>query len=95
MTVSKNVAPQSAPVGIHRVERVLVYAAISVAVLGAVCIAIILIAASVGKGNSGSGIWPTIAVLPELAFPIAILLIIAYVVVSSVRRTRESRSTTR
>lgn len=81
--------------GIRRVERVLSYAAISVAGLGVVCIAIILIGAAAGIGNRDSGIWPTVTVLPALAFPIAVLLLISYVIVSLVRRSRENRETSR
>ncbi|WP_286346131.1 hypothetical protein [Frondihabitans sucicola] len=77
--------------GIRRVERALLFAFPSVIGLGVVCIVIVIIAAISGHGNSSSGIWPTITLLPEIAFPIAIILVIAYVVVSGIRRSRDSR----
>jgi NhaP-type Na+/H+ or K+/H+ antiporter len=51
----------------------------------------VIIAAISGHGNSSAGIWPTITLLPEIAFPIAIILVIAYVIVSIIRRSREAR----
>lgn len=35
--------------------------------------------------------WPTIITLPLIAFPLGILLILAFVVTSAVRRGREAR----
>jgi uncharacterized membrane protein YhaH (DUF805 family) len=92
--VAKKTEPK-APSGIHRIERALAYAAASVVGLGVVCIVIILVAALSGHGNSKEGIWPTVSLLPVIAFPIGILLVIGWVVASIVRRTRETRSTTR
>jgi NhaP-type Na+/H+ or K+/H+ antiporter len=92
--VAKKTEPK-APSGIHRIERALAYAAASVVGLGVVCIVIILVAALSGHGNSNEGIWPTVSLLPVIAFPIGILLVIGWVVVSIIRRTRETRSTTR
>lgn len=92
--MAKNKQLVNAPAGIRRVERVLAYAAITVAVVSGVCIAIFLIGGATGS-VSAKGIWPTIAVLPVIGFPIAILMIIAFVVVSTVRRQREARGDTR
>jgi hypothetical protein len=77
--------------GIRRVERALLYALASVVGLGLVCFVIVIVANISGHGNSSSGIWPTITLLPEIAFPIAILMVIAYVVVSGIRRSRDAR----
>ncbi|RPE75995.1 hypothetical protein EDF39_2437 [Frondihabitans sp. PhB161] len=93
-TVAQKKQVVNAPDGIRRAERVLVYAAITVAVFSAVCIAIYLIGGA-AHVTSASGIWPAIAVLPVLGFPIAILLIIAFVIVSAIRRQRETRGDTR
>jgi putative flippase GtrA len=77
--------------GIKRVERALLFAFPSVIGLGVVCIVIVIVASISGHGNSSGGIWPAITLLPEIAFPIAIILVIAYVIVSVIRRARETR----
>jgi uncharacterized membrane protein len=92
--VATNKQPDRAPQGILRAERVLAYAAITVAGLSAVCIAIFLIGGAT-HSVSAAGIWPAIALLPVIGFPIAILLILAFVFVSFRRRQLETRSTRR
>ena len=83
----------SAPQGIHRSERVLAYAAISIAVLSAVCMAIVLIGAlAFHVINRTTGIWPAVTVLPAIGFPIAIILILVYVVIGARRRSREAQA---
>jgi hypothetical protein len=94
-SVAKTPQPAVERSPLRRVERALLFAFPTVIGLGVVCIVIVIVAGVSGHGNSSAGIWPTIVLLPEIAFPIAILLVIAYVVVSSVRRGREARGTTR
>jgi hypothetical protein len=89
--VAKNPQPSEERSGVRRVERALLFAFPTVIGLGVVCIMIVIIASISGHGNSSAGIWPTITLLPEIAFPIAVILVIAYVVVSIIRRTREAR----
>jgi putative flippase GtrA len=89
--VVKNAPASADRSGIQRVERALLFAFPSVIGLGVVCILIVIISSLSGHGNSSSGIWPTITLLPEIAFPIAIILVIAYVVVSGIRRSRDAR----
>lgn len=89
--VAEKTQPREERSGVRRIERALLFAFPTVIGLGVVCILIVIIASISGHGNSSSGIWPTITLLPEIAFPIAIILVIAYVIVSVVRRTREAR----
>ncbi|MCU1529075.1 MAG: hypothetical protein JWP75_2838 [Frondihabitans sp.] len=89
--MAKNPQPAEERSGVRRVERALLFAFPTVIGLGVVCILIVIIAAISGHGNSSAGIWPTITLLPEIAFPIAIILVIAYVIVSVIRRSREAR----
>jgi hypothetical protein len=93
--VAKTPPPAPTRTPLRRVERALLFAFPTVIGLGVVCIVIVIIANVSGHGNSSGGIWPTVVLLPEIAFPIAILLVIAYVVVSSMRRSREARGTAR
>ena len=90
--VAQNEQPPAERTGIRRVERALLFAFPTVIGLGVVCILIVIVAAISGHGNSAGGIWPTITLLPEIAFPIAILLVIAYVIVSGIRRARDARA---
>ncbi|WP_147430168.1 hypothetical protein [Frondihabitans australicus] len=82
-------APARTP--IRRVERALLFAFPTVIALGVVCIVIVIVVGVSGGQITSTGIGPTIVLLPEIAFPIAILLVIAYVVVSAIRRSREAR----
>jgi hypothetical protein len=89
--VAKNAQPPAGRTGIQRVERALLFALGSVIGIGIVCFVIVIVANLSGHGNSSVGIWPTITLLPEIAFPIAILMVIAYIIVSGIRRARDSR----
>lgn len=89
--VAKKTDTRSERAPINRIERALAYAAASVVGLGVVCIVITLVGAASGIVDRTTGIWPAVTVLPVIAFPIGIFLVIAYVVVSVVRRGRETR----
>ena len=41
--------------------------------------------------QAGKGIWPTLEILPAFALPIAFVLLIAFFIVSGVRRSRANR----
>lgn len=93
--VAKNTETQQTPEGIERVGRALGFAAISVVGLGVVCIVITLVGAISGASNSAKGIWPTINILPQIAFPIGVLLILAWLVINMVKLRRQNRGDTR
>ena len=83
-------APVSGPRS-SRLERTLGGIAAAVIGLSLLAIAAILIASAAGVAT-GSGIWITVAVLPLIGLPIGLLLIIAFIVVNAVRRSRDARS---
>jgi hypothetical protein len=93
--VAKKTTTDEAPSGIDRIGRALGLAAVSVALLGVVCILLEVFGSVSGASNSKSGLWPTINLLPLLAFPIAVLLILAFLIVNIVRLRRQNRGDTR
>lgn len=44
-----------------------------------------------GVDDWTAGVWPAVSVLPLLGLPLAMLLVIGYVVASALRRQRENR----
>ncbi|AMM19965.1 hypothetical protein AX769_07085 [Frondihabitans sp. PAMC 28766] len=93
--MAKNIETSGSLHGIERVARVLIFGAISVVGLGVVCIVLTLVGSVTGASNSRAGIWPTINLLPEIAFPIAVLMILALIVVNIVRLSRKNKGTSR
>jgi hypothetical protein len=84
-----NVA-ENTPVTNHRNERVLAFmvaSCIGLAILAVVA----LVIGSAASVDFGTGIWPTVGLLPLVALPLAFILIIVLVIVSSIRRVRASR----
>lgn len=87
---------KSTPTSVHRTERVLIFMIAAIVVLSIASFAVIFIARVTGAVTDfTTGAWPAISVLPLIGLPLAILLIIAYVVASGARRVRENRGTTR
>ena len=86
---------QNAPQGVHRTERVLIFMIAAIVVLSIVAFVVRLIGSVTGVSDYTVGVWPAVSVLPLIGLPLAILLIIAYVVASAARRVRENRGTTR
>ena len=82
--------PENAPVPLNRIERVL--AAMIAAVVGVSVIAIVatLIATSSGA-DMQSGLWPAAAMIGYFGLPIAFILIVAFLILSVVRRNRLAR----
>ena len=83
-------APASGPRS-PRAERTLGIMAAAIIGLSLLAIVAILLAGAAGL-STGPGNWVTIALLPLIGLPIGLLLIIAFIVVSAVRRSREARS---
>ena len=86
---------QSAPESVHRTERVLVSMIVAVVGLSVLAFLARIVGAVVGVSDYTAGAWPAVTVLPLVGFPVAILLIVAFVVATLVRRSRETRGTTR
>ena len=59
--------------------------------LAVLAIVVLLIGSAAGLDMSG-GIWVVVLVIPLIALPIGLLFIIAFIIVSGVRRSRESSS---
>ncbi len=74
-----------------RAERTLGGMAFAVIGLSLLAIVAVLIAGAAGIAT-GSGIWVTVSILPLIGLPIGLLLLIAFIVVSAVKRSRQNRS---
>jgi len=77
-------------VTVHRTERVLAYMVASSIGLAILAIVALLIA-GVARIDTTSGIWLSVVVLPPIGLAIGVLLIIALVIVSAIRRSRAAR----
>lgn len=77
--------------GKHRLERSLAAMAGTTVGLAVLAIIALLIGSAAGLDLSG-GFWVVVLVIPLIALPIGLLLIIAFIIVSGVRRSRESSS---
>ncbi|KQP01929.1 hypothetical protein [Leifsonia sp. Leaf264] len=77
--------------GKHRLERALASMAGTTVGLAVLAIVALLIGSAAGLDMSG-GIWVVVLVIPLIALPIGLLFIIAFIIVSGVRRSRESSS---
>jgi hypothetical protein len=81
---------ENTPVTVYRTERVLTYMAassIGLAILGIIA----LIIAGIARVNTEGQIWVTIAVIPPIGLTLGVVFAIAFIVVSAIRRTRESK----
>src|SRR4051812_34896433 len=78
-------------VPLNRTERVLAFAVASVGALSIVAILAVIIARIAGLTSFSAGIWPVLATLPLVGLPIALIGIVAFIVVTGVRRARLAR----
>jgi hypothetical protein len=87
---------ETTPVTVHRNERVLAFMIGSCIGLSLIAIVAIIIASATGMEGSdfSHGIWPTLAILPEIGLPLGFILIIALLVISSLRRSRAAKDAT-
>ena len=81
------------PVTAHRGERILAFMVASAIGLSIICFVAVIIATAVGVGRDGfsQNPWPIIIVLPSIGLPIGLVLVIALIVISGLRRGREAR----
>lgn len=75
---------------VHRTERVLAYMVASAMGLAILAILSLLIANLAGVDTT-QGIWLTILVLPPIGLTLGVAFVIAFLVVSAVRRSRTAR----
>jgi len=82
---------QSAQTRLHRTERVLVFMIAAIVLLSIASFVARMVGQVTGVDDWTAGAWPVVSVLPLIGLPVAMLLIIGYVVTSAVRRSRGSR----
>lgn len=78
------------PVPLNRIERILRNMIASAAGLSILAILATIVASLAGV-NTREGVWLTITVLPFIGLTIAFLLMIAFAIISIVRRRRLAR----
>ena len=76
---------------IRRLDRILAYMSLGLAVLSIGCFVAIIVARPAGVTDFAEGIWPVVAVLPLIALPLAFLMIVALLVMTFVRRAQANR----
>jgi uncharacterized membrane protein len=82
---------ETSPVSDHRIERILAYLVASAVVLSILAFVAVIVGTAVGVRDFDEGLWPTVIMLPLLGLPIGFVLMIALLVVSAVRRGRETK----
>jgi hypothetical protein len=78
-------------VPVRRLDRILAYMSLGLAVVSIGCFFAVIIARPLGVTDFSQGIWPLIAVLPLIALPIAFFMIVALLIMTFVRRARANR----
>jgi hypothetical protein len=81
---------ENTPAIVNRTERILTFMVASSIGLAILAILAIVIAGLAGV-NTREGIWLTVLVLPPIGLVFGVLFIIAFVVVSAIRRSRAAR----
>ena len=75
---------------LNRIERVLAFVIGSVGGLSIVAIVAIFVARAAKVPFTG-GVWPAVAILPEIGLPITLVLLVVFLVLTAVRRARLAR----
>lgn len=85
----------STPVGDNRLERilaVLVAAAVGVSILAFLAV---IIGTAAGEREFGGGLWPAVIMTPLIGLPLGFVLLVVLLVISAVRRGRETKDARR
>ena len=87
-------SPDSSQLQPGRVERILAFMSLGIALLSIVCFFAIIIGTATGMTRDDflTGIWPLVAVLPNIGLPLALVLIITLLVITWVRRRRANQA---
>lgn len=85
---------ETSRVPLNRTERVLTAMIASVGGLSLLAMIVVMVASMLGETEFG-GAWPIVRLLPTLGLPIALLLIIAFMIVFALRRRRIERDGSR
>ena len=75
----------------HRGERILAFMVASAIGLSIIAFLAVIIATAAGVEDFGGGAWPVVIVLPAVGLPFGLVLMIALIVVSGIRRSRDAR----
>ena len=79
------------PITDHRAERVLAFLVASAIGLSIIAFLAVIIGTATGVTDFSGGVWPVAIVLPAIGLPIGLVLMIALIIVSGLRRGREAR----
>ncbi|HOB58047.1 MAG TPA: hypothetical protein PK282_02805 [Rhodoglobus sp.] len=79
------------PITDHRAERVLAFMVASAIGLSIIAFLAVIIGTATGVTDFSGGVWPVAIVLPAIGLPIGLVLMIALIIVSGLRRGREAR----
>ncbi|KQV07329.1 hypothetical protein [Leifsonia sp. Root112D2] len=84
---------QETPPTVSRLQRSLAYAIAAVVILSLVSIAALLIGTASGIKAEGfsSGLWPAILLLPDIGFPLALILMVILLIISMRNRSKHNR----
>jgi len=85
--------PDDTPITSQRLERILAFMVAAAIGLSIACFLALIIATAVGVGKDAfsQAPWPTIIVLPAIGLPMGALILVALIVISSIRRGREAK----
>jgi len=83
------------PISDNRVERILAFMVASSIGLSLVAFLAVIIGTAAGVTDFSTGVWPVAIVLPAIGLPLGLLLVIALLVISGVRRGREAKDARR
>ena len=79
------------PILDNRLERTLAFMVASSIGLSIICFIAVIIGTAAGVRDFSTGIWPIAIVLPSIGLPIGLLLTVAVIVISGIRRGREAK----
>ncbi|PSL36571.1 hypothetical protein CLV49_0165 [Labedella gwakjiensis] len=72
-------------------ERILAFMLIGVFLVSIVALFVVLIATWAGATDFGGSFWPVVAMTPYFGLPFAFLLLLALLIIATVRRARAAR----
>lgn len=79
------------PISGNRGERILAFMIASAVGLSIVAFLSIILGTALGVRNFGEGVWPVLIFLPQIGLPLGLILMIALIIKSGLRRSREAR----
>lgn len=79
----------------NRSERTLAFMVAGVFGVSLLCMIIVIVAWLTIKTIPGTGLWPLVTVLPEVGFPLGMLLVFALLAVTWIKRARQNKDGSR